>query len=66
MKSSMNCGRQDAIATEDGCDVNVPDTGIDAKWTEVAKTRLQELLSGEVKPIPGDKVFAKVLERLSK
>jgi putative addiction module component (TIGR02574 family) len=46
--------------------LNMPDTTIDAKWAEVARRRLQELRSGKVKPIPGDEVFAKVLERLAK
>jgi putative addiction module component (TIGR02574 family) len=46
--------------------LNVPDTAIDAKWTEVASRRLQELRSGSVKPIPGDEVFSEVLKRLSK
>ena len=44
--------------------LNVPDTAIDTKWTEVAKRRLQELRSGRVKPIPGDEVFSEVLKRL--
>ena len=43
--------------------LNVPDTGIDAKWTEVAKKRLQELRSGKVKPIPGDIVFDRALKQ---
>jgi putative addiction module component (TIGR02574 family) len=46
--------------------LNVPDTAIDPKWTEVAKRRLQELRSGKVKPIPGDEVFSEVLERFAK
>ena len=46
--------------------LNVPNTGIDAKWTEVAKKRLQELRSGKVKPIPGDDVFEKALKRFAK
>ena len=46
--------------------LNRPDISIDAKWTEVARRRLQELRSGEVQPIPGGEVFAKVLKRLSK
>ena len=46
--------------------LNVPNTGIDAKWTEVAKRRLQELRSGKVKPVPGDMVFDKALERFTK
>jgi len=45
---------------------NMPNTGIDAKWTQVAKRRLQELRSGKVKPIPGEEVFKKALERFAK
>ena len=37
--------------------LNVRDTAIDTKWTEVAKRRLQELRSEKVKPIPGDEVI---------
>lgn len=33
--------------------LNMPDTGIDAKWTAVAKRRLQDFRSGKVKPVPG-------------
>lgn len=46
--------------------LNMPNTAIDAKWTEVAKRRLQELRSGKVKPIPGDDVFEKALKRFAK
>ena len=46
--------------------LNMPDTGIDAKWKEVAKRRLQELRSGKVKPVPGDVVFDRALKRLTK
>jgi putative addiction module component (TIGR02574 family) len=46
--------------------LNKPDTAIDAKWIEVAKRRLRELRSGKVKPIPGDEVFARVLNRFAK
>jgi putative addiction module component (TIGR02574 family) len=46
--------------------LNVPDTDIDTKWTEVAKRRLQELRSGKVKPIPGDEVFSEALKRFAK
>lgn len=46
--------------------LNVPDTAIDTKWTEVAKRRLQELRSGKVNPIPGNEVFSEVLERFAK
>jgi putative addiction module component (TIGR02574 family) len=46
--------------------LNMPNNGIDEKWTEVAKRRLQELRSGKVKPIPGDEVFDKALKRFAK
>jgi putative addiction module component (TIGR02574 family) len=46
--------------------LNMPNTDIDARWTEVAKRRLQELRSGKVKPIPGDEVFEKAIKRFSK
>ena len=46
--------------------LNVPDTGIDAKWTEVGKKRLQELRSGKVKPIPGDIVFDRAVKQPAK
>lgn len=39
---------------------------IDAEWAKVAERRLAELRSGKVKPVPGDKVFAKILERFKK
>ena len=46
--------------------LNMPDTGIDAKWTEVGKKRLQELRSGKVKPIPGDIVFDRAVKQPAK
>ena len=46
--------------------LNVPNAGIDAKWTEVARRRLEELRSGKVKPVPGDMVFDRVLKRVTK
>jgi putative addiction module component (TIGR02574 family) len=46
--------------------LNTPEISIDTQWAEVARKRLQELRSGAVKPIPGDEVFAKALERLSR
>lgn len=46
--------------------LNMPDTGIDEKWKEVAKRRLQELRSGKVKAVPGDEVFDKALKRFAK
>ena len=46
--------------------LNPPSTEIDKEWVKVAKRRLVELRSGAVKPIPGDRVFAKVRERFEK
>jgi putative addiction module component (TIGR02574 family) len=46
--------------------LNMPNTDMDEKWTEVAKRRLQELRSGKVRPVPGDEVFAKALKRLTR
>ncbi len=46
--------------------LNAPNEEIDRKWTEVAKRRLEEILSGKVKTIPGNRVFKKVRERFSK
>lgn len=39
---------------------------IDRLWAEEAERRLAELRSGKVKPVPGDKVFAKIRERFKK
>jgi putative addiction module component (TIGR02574 family) len=46
--------------------LNPPSMEIDREWVRVAKRRLAELRSGAVKPIPGDRVFAKVRERFEK
>ncbi len=46
--------------------LNPPNEQIDQKWLAVAKRRLAELRSEEVKVIPGDEVFAKVWKRFSK
>jgi Putative addiction module component len=46
--------------------LNKSEISIDTQWAEVARKRLEELRSGTVKPIPGDEVFAKALERLAK
>ena len=45
--------------------LNLPNTAIDAKWTEVAKRRLQDLRSERVKSIPGDDVFSEILKRFA-
>jgi hypothetical protein len=43
--------------------LNLPDTGIDEKWAAVAKQRLQEIGTGNVAVVPGDKVFQKIWDR---
>lgn len=45
--------------------LNPPEAEIDRKWADVAKRRLAELRSGEVKAIPGDEVFAKIWSRFA-
>jgi len=46
--------------------LNPPAAEIDIEWAKVAKRRLAELRSGQVKAIPGDRVFAKIRERFEK
>ncbi len=43
--------------------LNSPETDIDEKWVAVAQKRLAELRSGQVKPIPGEQVFARIRKR---
>ena len=43
--------------------LNAPDSDVDRKWVSVAQRRLTELRSGQVKPIPGEQVFARVWKR---
>ncbi len=45
--------------------LNPPEATIDKKWTDVAKKRLNELRSGSVNAIPGEKVFEKINKRFS-
>ena len=40
--------------------LNQPNMELDRLWATVAKQRLAELRSGQVKAIPGDEVFAKI------
>ena len=40
--------------------LNPPDADIDEKWLSVAKKRLEEVCSGAVDTIPGEKVFARI------
>ncbi len=44
--------------------LNSPETDIDKKWASVARRRVAELRSGEVKAVPGDEVFEKPLSLL--
>ncbi|OGV87732.1 MAG: addiction module protein [Lentisphaerae bacterium RIFOXYB12_FULL_65_16] len=43
--------------------LNPPESDIDRKWASVAHRRLGELRSGQVKPVPGEEVFARVWKR---
>jgi len=45
--------------------LNPPETDIDKKWMVVAKRRLAEFRSGEVKPVSGEEVFKKIWNRFS-
>ena len=46
--------------------LNTPISAIDEQWLEVAARRLQEIRSGKVEPIAGDRVFAEIRERFSR
>jgi putative addiction module component (TIGR02574 family) len=46
--------------------LNAPETATDRKWAAVAKRRLTELRSGEVKPVAGEDVFAKIWKRFER
>ncbi|MFP4687240.1 MAG: addiction module protein [bacterium] len=37
--------------------LNQVDSELDKEWAAVAESRLKEIHNGEVKPIPGEKVF---------
>ncbi len=45
--------------------LNPPDPEIDKKWAAVAKSRLEDLRSGRVTPVPGEQVFAKIRQRFA-
>ncbi len=44
--------------------LNPPESKIDKKYIAIAKKRLSELRSGEVKGVPGEEVFNKIWDRL--
>ena len=46
--------------------LNPIEVSIDEKWAEVAISRLGELESGSVEPVPGDNVFRKIRSRLNR
>ena len=46
--------------------LNAPDPDMDSKWALVAQRRLAELRGGQVPPVPGEQVFAKVWKRFEK
>jgi len=46
--------------------LNRPDAEIDRKWTETARSRLEDLRSGHVQSLPGDEVLAKARKRFEK
>ena len=46
--------------------LNPPDAEIDKAWARIAQRRLADLRSGQVQPVPGDQVFAKVKERFAR
>ena len=46
--------------------LNVPETDIDKRWASVAQRRLDDLRSGRVEAVAGEKVFEKIWQRLEK
>jgi len=45
--------------------LNPVDQDIEDQWIAVAETRLNEMKSGKIQPIPGDEVFEKIQNRFS-
>ncbi len=46
--------------------MNPPEEVIDKKWGQIARKRLSELRSEEIKGIPGEEVFDKIWKRYTK
>jgi putative addiction module component (TIGR02574 family) len=46
--------------------INPPLADVDTEWIKVAKRRLAQLRSGEVKAVPGNEVFARIRSRFEK
>ncbi|HTB32982.1 MAG TPA: addiction module protein [Bacteroidia bacterium] len=58
------CAERAMVADSIFKSLSPPESEIDKKWAAVAKKRLSEITSGQVKPIPGEEVFRKIRERL--
>ncbi len=46
--------------------LNAPDTEFDAFWVTEARRRLEELRSGAVAAIPGEVVFERIRQRMTR
>ena len=45
--------------------LNQPESEVDKKWTAIARTRLDEIRSGNVSPEPGKSVFDAIWSRFN-
>ena len=45
--------------------LNPPDPEMDRQWAAAAKQRLEQLRSGQVEPVPGEEVFARIRRRFA-
>jgi putative addiction module component (TIGR02574 family) len=46
--------------------LNLPETDIDKRWASEAQRRMDDLRSGRVEAVAGEKVFEKIWQRLEK
>lgn len=46
--------------------INPPLAEVEIEWMRIARRRVAELRSGQVKAVPGDEVFAKIHKRFEK
>jgi hypothetical protein len=46
--------------------LNLPEIDIDKRWASVAQQRVDDLCSGRVEAVAGEKVFEKIWQRLEK
>jgi len=46
--------------------LNQPESAIDNKWASIARKRLNDMRSGSIESIPGEKVFQKIWEKFNK